>query len=138
MRVLICTPKAGALCTALAAAMVRVPFLAPEALAWAVFCAPIPWVFQVRNTSVDGKAKVNAVFEHPPLGLLIFKADYYSPYFGAIPFVPKPREVGQLEWISILYLKFENIIIQTRIYSCDDSLIFYFLTLICGGLDIAT
>ena len=141
VRVLVGTPKAGLFCAcfaALAAAMVRVPFLAPEALAWAIFCAPIPRVFQVGNTPVDGIAKVNAVFEHPLLDLLIFKSYFYPPYFGAFPFVPKPREVGQLELISLLYLIFENVIIQIRVYSCDDSLIFYFLTFIRGGPDITT
>ena len=112
--------------------------MAFEALAWAVFSTPMSLVFQVRNTPVDGVAKVDAIFEHPLLDLLIFKSYFHPPYFGAFPFVPKPREVGQLELISLLYLVFENVIIQIRIYSCDDSLIFYFLTFIRGGSDIAT
>ena len=131
-------PETGLLCLALAAAVVRIPLLAPEALVGVVGKAAVHRFVSRRFTSVVAIAKKYAIPEDSFLSLLIFKIYQYPPDFGLRPLVQKSDEVGHLEVISLFNLSFENVIIQIRVYSCDACLKFYFLTLICGGLDITT
>ena len=124
MFVLIPTPKTCPLCLALATAVVRVPLLAPEALADTVGIVNVSWFLSRRLTPVVFIPKEDAIPEYSFLSLLIFKSYKYPPDFGLSPSVLKPDEIGHLEIISLFNLSTENVITQVRIYSCDASLKF--------------
>ena len=111
MRVVRPTPETGTLRLALATAVIRVPFLAPKALANVAGEAPISWFVMRRLASMVREAKEDAFPEDSFLSLLIFKSYKNPPDFGLSPLVQKPNEIGHLEIISVFNLSFEIVII---------------------------
>ena len=70
MRVLLCTPETGLFCLAFAAAVIRVPFLAPKTLAHATGKATVSLLIMGRLTPLVLIAKEDAVPEDSLLSLL--------------------------------------------------------------------
>ena len=120
MSVFLPTPQTGTLCLALAAAMVRVPCLTPEALADIAGKATVSWFVMRRFTPVFCKANKNTIPEDPFLSLLIFKPYHNFPDFGLCPFAQKPEKFGHFEIVSLLDLSFEFVIIRLRGYPCNE------------------
>ena len=132
MKVVVSTPHTGPLTFALGTGVVWIPPLTSEALV--DFRSRVPRSpIESFHTFVVLEAKEDSTANHPLLGFLIFQTNYDFIRFTPIFFVEKPSYVSQLEIVPPLKLSFESVIIQFRIHSRDDCLIYNCLRLRQGG-----